>query len=75
MRFRTTLQLNGKTVTGIPVPEEVVEGLGSGKPPPSLVLFPASVFIQLGRLLTFVWSIAVGPVLTLGKRRETGAEL
>jgi hypothetical protein len=33
MRFRTTLQLNGKTATGIPVPEEIVEALGSGRKP------------------------------------------
>lgn len=34
MRFRTTLQLDGKTATGIRVPEEVLEGLGGGKRPP-----------------------------------------
>lgn len=34
MRFRTTIQLNGKTATGIEVPEEVIEELGSGKRPP-----------------------------------------
>ena len=34
MRFRTTLVLNGKTATGIQVPEEVVAALGSGKRPP-----------------------------------------
>jgi hypothetical protein len=39
----------------------------------SLLWFPASVLIPLGRLLAFVWSIAVGSVLALGKRRETGA--
>jgi Bacteriocin-protection, YdeI or OmpD-Associated/Domain of unknown function (DUF1905) len=34
MRFRATIQLAGKTATGIPVPAEVVEALGSGKKPP-----------------------------------------
>jgi hypothetical protein len=34
MRFRATIQLNGKTATGIPVPAEVVEDLGKGKRPP-----------------------------------------
>lgn len=34
MRFRATLQLEGKTATGIRVPAEVVEALGSGKRPP-----------------------------------------
>jgi hypothetical protein len=34
MRFRTTVQQAGKTATGIQVPEEVVEALGSGRRPP-----------------------------------------
>jgi hypothetical protein len=34
MRFRATVELGGKTATGIEVPEEVVEGLGSHKRPP-----------------------------------------
>jgi hypothetical protein len=33
MKFRSTLLLGGKTATGIEVPPEVVEGLGSGKRP------------------------------------------
>lgn len=33
MRFRATIQLNGKTATGIQVPEEVVASLGPGKRP------------------------------------------
>ncbi len=34
MRFRATVELNGKTATGIEVPEEVVAGLGSHQRPP-----------------------------------------
>jgi len=34
MRFRTTIQLEGKTATGLRVPPEVVDGLGKGKRPP-----------------------------------------
>ena len=34
MRFRTTIQLEGKTATGFRVPPEVVDGLGHGKRPP-----------------------------------------
>src|SRR6185437_10945134 len=34
MRFRATVELGGKTATGIEVPAEVVEGLGSHKRPP-----------------------------------------
>jgi hypothetical protein len=33
MRFRTTIKQSGKTATGIQVPQEVVEALGSGKRP------------------------------------------
>ncbi len=33
LSFSTTLQLSGKTATGIRVPAEVVEGLGKGKRP------------------------------------------
>jgi hypothetical protein len=34
MKFRATIQLNGKTATGIQIPAEVVDQLGSGKRPP-----------------------------------------
>lgn len=34
MRFRTTVELGGKTATGLPVPAEVVEALGTGRRPP-----------------------------------------
>jgi hypothetical protein len=37
MEFRATVVLGGKTATGIPVPDEVVEKLGSGKRPPVVV--------------------------------------
>lgn len=33
MRFRTTILQGGKTATGIHVPDEIVEALGSGKRP------------------------------------------
>ena len=34
MLFHATLILNGKTATGIPVPDAIVEQLGAGKRPP-----------------------------------------
>jgi len=37
MRFKTTLELAGKTATGFRVPRDVVEGLGKGKRPPVVV--------------------------------------
>ena len=33
MRFRSTVELGGKTATGLPVPDEVVHGLDAGKRP------------------------------------------
>jgi Bacteriocin-protection, YdeI or OmpD-Associated/Domain of unknown function (DUF1905) len=33
VKFHSVVQLNGKTATGIPVPEVVVESLGAGKRP------------------------------------------
>lgn len=33
MRFTCTIELNGKTATGMEVPPEVVEGLGAGRRP------------------------------------------
>jgi hypothetical protein len=33
MRYRTTILQTGKTTTGIPVPDEAVEALGSGRRP------------------------------------------
>jgi hypothetical protein len=34
MRFSSTVELGGKTATGLEVPAEVVEALGAGKRPP-----------------------------------------
>ena len=44
MRFRTTLELNGKTATGMRVPAEVVESLGAGKRPPVRVTINGYTF-------------------------------
>jgi hypothetical protein len=41
LRFRTTLQLHGRTATGIAVPPEVVESLAAGRRPPVLVTLHA----------------------------------
>ncbi len=34
MEFRTTVELGGKTATGLRVPDDVVQALGAGKRPP-----------------------------------------
>ena len=33
MKFRAVVELNGRTATGIPVPEQIMTGLGGGKRP------------------------------------------
>ena len=37
MRFESRVELGGKTATGIPIPDEVIESLGSSKRPPVTV--------------------------------------
>ncbi len=44
MKFRGTLELHGKTATGIDVPDEVVEALGGGKRPPVVVTIGGFTF-------------------------------
>jgi len=41
MRFRTTVELGGKTATGFAVPEEIVAALGQGKRPAVVVAIGA----------------------------------
>jgi bifunctional DNA-binding transcriptional regulator/antitoxin component of YhaV-PrlF toxin-antitoxin module len=56
MRFRASIDLNGKTATGIVVPPEVVEGLGGSKKPKVTVTingysYPSSIATMGGRFL------------------------
>ncbi|MEU1598535.1 YdeI/OmpD-associated family protein [Streptomyces sp. NPDC005708] len=56
MKFQATIQLSGKTATGIPVPPEVVTNLGGGKKPPVRVTinshtYRSSVAMMGGRYL------------------------
>jgi hypothetical protein len=44
MRFRATVELGGKTATGIQVPEDVVLGLGSHRRPAVLVTVRAHTY-------------------------------
>ncbi|MDT7608274.1 MAG: hypothetical protein QOG96_2777 [Pseudonocardiales bacterium] len=44
MRFQATVDLGGKTATGIRVPEEVVTGLGSHRRPPVRVTVGAHTY-------------------------------
>jgi hypothetical protein len=59
MKFQTTLQLGGKTATGIVVPPEIVEALGKGKRPPVTVTingftYRSTVAVMGGRYMVGV---------------------
>ena len=56
MRFSASVDLHGKTATGIVVPPEVVEGLGAGKKPAVTVTingfsYPSTIASMGGRFL------------------------
>jgi hypothetical protein len=56
VRFRTTVELGGKTATGLEVPAEVVDALGAGKKPPVRVTigghtYRSTVAVMGGRYL------------------------
>jgi bifunctional DNA-binding transcriptional regulator/antitoxin component of YhaV-PrlF toxin-antitoxin module len=56
MKFTASVDLHGKTATGIVVPPEVVEGLGSGKKPAVTVTingfsYPSTIASMGGRFL------------------------
>ena len=50
MRFTATLELNGKTATGIEVPESVVSALGGGRPAVVVTLGSHSYRTTVGRM-------------------------
>jgi Domain of unknown function (DUF1905)/Bacteriocin-protection, YdeI or OmpD-Associated len=56
MRFRTTVELGGRTATGLEVPAAVVEALGAGRRPPVRVTigghtYRSTVAVMGGRYL------------------------
>jgi hypothetical protein len=59
MQFRTTVLQTGKTTTGIQVPGEIVEALGSGKRPPVTITingftYRTTVAVMGGRFMVGV---------------------
>lgn len=59
MRFRTTILQSGKTATGIVVPDEVVEALGSGKRPPVTVSIGAYTYRNTIAVMDGVYMVGV----------------
>ena len=78
MEFRSTIQLNGKTATGIPVPREVVEGLNAGKRPKVLVTVGEHTYRELDRRLGRRLRRCPSPPSTArprGSRRATAVDV
>lgn len=81
MRFRGVLELHGKTATGVEVPADVVEGLGSGKRPKVRVTvngytYRSSVAPMGGRfLLGFSAEVRAGAGVAAGDEVDIDLEL
>jgi hypothetical protein len=81
MRFRTTVELGGKTATGMRVPADVVTGLGSHKRPPVRVTingytYRTTVAVMGGEyLLPLSAENRAGAGVAAGDEVEVGIEL
>ncbi len=62
MKFRATIQLNGKTATGIEVPADVVEGLASGKRPKVYVTIGGYTYRSTVAVYTGVFMLPLAAV-------------
>ncbi len=67
MRFRTTIVQSGKTTTGIEVPDEVMEALGSGKRP------AVTVTVNGYSYRSTVASMGGKPMVSLSAEHRAGA--
>ena len=81
MRFRATLETNGRTATGIEVPSDVVDALGAGKRPPVRVTlhehtYRTTVARMGGRFLVPVSAeVRNAAGVTAGDQLDVGIEL
>jgi hypothetical protein len=81
MRFRTVIELRGKTATGIQVPADVVAGLGAGKRPQVRVTigdysYPSTVAIMGGEFLIPVSAeVRAGAGVAAGDEVDVDIEL
>jgi hypothetical protein len=81
MKFATTLELHGKTATGIEVPGEVVEALGAGNRPPVTVQINTftyrSTIARMGGvfLLPVSAEVRAGAGISAGERIDVEVEL
>ncbi|MGI8998694.1 MAG: YdeI/OmpD-associated family protein [Candidatus Limnocylindria bacterium] len=75
MKFRTTVQQSGKTATGIHVPDEVIEALGSGKRPPVTVTINGYTYRNTIAIMGGVFMVGVSAEHRAGARVAGGDEV
>ena len=75
MRFRASLQLNGKTATGIRVPDETVASLGPGKRPSVRVTINGYTYRSTVATMGGVYMIPVSAEVREGAGIAAGDEL
>jgi hypothetical protein len=75
MRFRTTILQSGKTTTGIQLPDEVVEALGSGKRPPVRVTVNGYSYRSTVAVLGGVYMVGVSAEHRAGAGVAGGEEV
>ena len=83
MRFESVVELGGKTATGIPVPDEVIDALGAGKRPPvtvtvnghsyrtTAVRMDSRFFVPLSAENREAAGVAAGQEVTVDIERDT----
>ena len=75
MRFRTTILQSGKTATGIQVPADVVEALGSGKRPAVKVTINGYTYRSTVAVMGGAYMVGVSAENRAGARVEGGDEV
>ena len=75
MRFRTTLLQDGKTATGIQIPDEIVEALGRGKRPPVTVTINGYSYRNTVAVMGGVFMVGVSAEHRAGAGIKGGDEI
>jgi len=75
MRFRATLLQDGKTATGIQIPDEIVEALGRGKRPPVTVTINGYSYRNTVAVMGGVFMVGVSAEHRAGAGIKGGDEI
>ena len=75
MRFRTTVLRGGKTATGIRIPDEVVEALGSGKRPAVRVTINGFTYRSTVAVMDQAYMVGISAENRAGAGVEGGDEV